>query len=154
MNAWISNGLRSALVLAGAVAFPVNRWLIARGKGHAVVHAHHGEVDLTGQLSNLSTALASLFALPLPRLSDRNRQASSRPAPAFQRRRHVIIRNAIVTELTAADDGLRMKDLRHRVEVRLGEPVASARFRDYVNAQSKGVNPLLERVSYGMYRLR
>jgi len=20
---------------------PVNRWLIARGKGHAVVHAHH-----------------------------------------------------------------------------------------------------------------
>jgi hypothetical protein len=22
-------------------AFPVNRWLIARGKGHAVVHAHH-----------------------------------------------------------------------------------------------------------------
>jgi hypothetical protein len=23
------------------VAFPVNRWLIARGKGHAVVHAHH-----------------------------------------------------------------------------------------------------------------
>ena len=30
-----------ALVLAGAVAFPVNRWLIARGKGHAVVHEHH-----------------------------------------------------------------------------------------------------------------
>ena len=32
---------RSRLV-AGAVAYPVNRWLIARGKGHAVVHAHHG----------------------------------------------------------------------------------------------------------------
>lgn len=30
-----------ALLIAGAVAFPVNRWLIARGKGHAVVHAHH-----------------------------------------------------------------------------------------------------------------
>jgi hypothetical protein len=28
-------------LIAGAVAFPVNRWLIARGKGHAVVHAHH-----------------------------------------------------------------------------------------------------------------
>ena len=28
-----------ALVVAGAVALPVNRWLIARGKGHAVVHA-------------------------------------------------------------------------------------------------------------------
>ncbi|MEP6694553.1 MAG: DUF4396 domain-containing protein [Chloroflexota bacterium] len=30
------------LVIAFAVAFPVNRWLIARGRGHAVVHgAHH-----------------------------------------------------------------------------------------------------------------
>jgi hypothetical protein len=29
------------LVIAGAVAYPVNRWLLARGKGHAVVHAHH-----------------------------------------------------------------------------------------------------------------
>ena len=34
--------LGASLLLAGAVAFPVNRWLIARGKGHAVVHAHHG----------------------------------------------------------------------------------------------------------------
>ena len=33
--------LAFALVIAGAVAFPVNRWLIARGKGHAVVHKHH-----------------------------------------------------------------------------------------------------------------
>jgi len=30
--------LAFALVVAGAVALPVNRWLIARGKGHAVVH--------------------------------------------------------------------------------------------------------------------
>jgi hypothetical protein len=34
-----------ALALSLAVAFvltvPVNRWLIARGRGHAVVHAHH-----------------------------------------------------------------------------------------------------------------
>ena len=33
--------LAVALLFAGAVAFPVNRWLIARGKGHAVVHGHH-----------------------------------------------------------------------------------------------------------------
>lgn len=33
--------LAAALAIAGAAAFPVNRWLIARGKGHAVVHAHH-----------------------------------------------------------------------------------------------------------------
>jgi hypothetical protein len=30
--------LSVALVIAGAVAFPVNRWLLARGKGHAAVH--------------------------------------------------------------------------------------------------------------------
>jgi hypothetical protein len=30
--------LAFALLVAGAVAFPVNRWLIARGKGHAAVH--------------------------------------------------------------------------------------------------------------------
>ncbi|MGC1852761.1 MAG: DUF4396 domain-containing protein [Solirubrobacterales bacterium] len=30
--------LSFALVIAGAVAMPVNRWLIARGKGHAAVH--------------------------------------------------------------------------------------------------------------------
>lgn len=33
--------LAAALVIAGAVAFPVNRWLIARGRGHAVLHSHH-----------------------------------------------------------------------------------------------------------------
>ena len=30
--------LAVALVLAGAAAYPVNRWLLARGKGHAAVH--------------------------------------------------------------------------------------------------------------------
>ncbi|HKU52037.1 MAG TPA: DUF4396 domain-containing protein [Nitrospira sp.] len=30
-----------SLILAGIAAFPVNRWLIAKGKGHALVHAHH-----------------------------------------------------------------------------------------------------------------
>jgi hypothetical protein len=30
-----------ALLLAGSAAFPVNRWLIAHGKGHAVMHAYH-----------------------------------------------------------------------------------------------------------------
>jgi len=33
--------LAFALVVAGVAAYPVNRWLIARGSGHAVVHAHH-----------------------------------------------------------------------------------------------------------------
>ncbi len=34
--------LAFALAVAGVVAWPVNRWLIARGRGHAVVHSHHG----------------------------------------------------------------------------------------------------------------
>jgi Domain of unknown function (DUF4396) len=36
---WAS--LAFALLVAGVVAFPVNRRLISRGKGHAVVHRHH-----------------------------------------------------------------------------------------------------------------
>ena len=37
---WAS--LAFSLAVAFVAAFPVNRWLIARGKGHAVVHAYHG----------------------------------------------------------------------------------------------------------------
>jgi hypothetical protein len=33
--------LAFALAVAWVVAFPVNRWLIARGLGHAVIHDHH-----------------------------------------------------------------------------------------------------------------
>jgi hypothetical protein len=33
--------LAVSLAVAAVAAFPVNRWLISRGKGHAVVHAHH-----------------------------------------------------------------------------------------------------------------
>jgi hypothetical protein len=33
--------LAFALAVAAFAAFPLNRWLIARGRGHAVVHAHH-----------------------------------------------------------------------------------------------------------------
>ena len=36
---WASLAL--ALLLAGVAAYPANRWLLARGKGHAVVHEHH-----------------------------------------------------------------------------------------------------------------
>lgn len=36
---WVSLGV--SLVVAFMVAFPLNRWLIQRGKGHAVIHEHH-----------------------------------------------------------------------------------------------------------------
>lgn len=34
--------LAFSLVVAFVVTTPVNRWMISRGRGHAVVHAHHG----------------------------------------------------------------------------------------------------------------
>jgi hypothetical protein len=34
--------LAVGLLIAGAVAYPVNRHLISRGKGHAVMQSHHG----------------------------------------------------------------------------------------------------------------
>jgi hypothetical protein len=33
--------LALSLAVAGVVAFPVNRWMIGRGQGHAVVHGAH-----------------------------------------------------------------------------------------------------------------
>jgi hypothetical protein len=46
MDAGLTNllfwgSLAVALLVAGASAYPANRWLIARGRGHAVVHGHH-----------------------------------------------------------------------------------------------------------------
>ena len=37
---WVS--LVVSLAIAFVVTVPVNRWLISRGKGHAVVHQYHG----------------------------------------------------------------------------------------------------------------
>jgi hypothetical protein len=52
MDAGLTNvlfwgSLSVALVIAGFFAFPVNRWLLARGKGHAAVHETgiHGGPD-------------------------------------------------------------------------------------------------------------
>jgi hypothetical protein len=53
--------LSVALVIAGAIAVPVNRWLLARGKGHAVVHeaGHHGDFP-TGVVAVVA-AVAAVF---------------------------------------------------------------------------------------------
>jgi hypothetical protein len=42
-NVLFWGALSFALAIAGVVAFPVNRWLITRGRGHAVLHnsGHH-----------------------------------------------------------------------------------------------------------------
>ena len=36
---WLA--LAASLLLAGVAAYPANRWLMSRGRGHALVHAHH-----------------------------------------------------------------------------------------------------------------
>jgi hypothetical protein len=46
MNAGLDSALfwgslAFSLAVAAIAAFPVNRWLISRGMGHAVAHAHH-----------------------------------------------------------------------------------------------------------------
>jgi len=53
--------LAFALVVAGAVAMPVNRWLIARGKGHVAVHETgiHGGPPIP--LVAAITAAAAIF---------------------------------------------------------------------------------------------
>ncbi len=50
--------LSFALVIAGAVALPVNRWLIARGRGHAVVH----ETGIHGGPSPRIVGIAAVIA--------------------------------------------------------------------------------------------
>lgn len=46
MDAGLTSGLfwaslAASLVIAFVVTTPVNRWMISRGKGHAVAHGHH-----------------------------------------------------------------------------------------------------------------
>jgi Domain of unknown function (DUF4396) len=43
IDALFWGSLALSLVVAFLVAYPVNRWLISRGLGHAVVHAQHGQ---------------------------------------------------------------------------------------------------------------
>jgi hypothetical protein len=59
--------LAFALAIAGAVAVPVNRWLIARGRGHAVVHetgVHGGPpVRVVGAAAVLAFVFGSVVLL-------------------------------------------------------------------------------------------
>jgi len=63
---WSALGI--ALVVAFAFAYPLNRFLIARGQGHAVVHAYHGHrggghETTPGQGSSLLFVLVGLAAV-------------------------------------------------------------------------------------------
>jgi len=56
---WAS--LAVALVIAGIAAFPVNRWLIARGKGHAAVHETGIHGGPSPRLVGIIVVLAAVF---------------------------------------------------------------------------------------------
>lgn len=60
-NTLFWGSLSVALVIAGAFAFPVNRWLIGRGKGHVAVHETgiHGGPD--PKLVGVFAAIAFVF---------------------------------------------------------------------------------------------
>jgi hypothetical protein len=53
--------LSVALVVAGAIALPFNRFLIARGKGHAVVHESGHHPDFPTRLVAVIAAIAFVF---------------------------------------------------------------------------------------------
>jgi hypothetical protein len=93
--------------------------------------------------------------MPLAPISGHARNDTGRrESPIFRRRKYELIRDALVQELKGEGSGLRLMEIRRRVEFRLEEPVPPTRFKNYVNEQSKGTNPLLERLGWGRYRLR
>ncbi len=53
--------LAFALVVAGMVAFPFNRWLITRGKGHAVLHNSGHHPNFPTRAVAVVAAIAFLF---------------------------------------------------------------------------------------------
>jgi hypothetical protein len=53
--------LALALVVAGTAAVPLNRWLIARGKGHAVVHETGVHGGLSPRVVGTVAAVAFVF---------------------------------------------------------------------------------------------
>jgi hypothetical protein len=84
--------LSFALVVAGVVAFPVNRWLITRGRGHAVLHnsGHHPDfptravaaVAVTAFLFGSSVLVAEAFTSDGGSMHGPGMQASSVPGLA------------------------------------------------------------------------
>jgi hypothetical protein len=53
--------LSVALAVAGVVAFPVNRWLITRGRGHAVLHEKGHHPNFPTRLAVIVGAALAIF---------------------------------------------------------------------------------------------
>src|SRR4051794_16942892 len=110
-------------------------------------------MDLTGRLSNLPDKLLSLLNLRWE-AHDGQAAAPSAPAMLLEKPRALVVREALVEVLREANEVLPLMEIRVRMEARLGESLSAQRFKDYVNDQTRGRNPLLERLGYGRYRLR
>jgi hypothetical protein len=79
--------LSFALVIAGAVAMPVNRWLIARGKGHVAVHEtgiHGGPpVKVVGAIAAVAFVFGSAVLIGELTGDDGEDEHSDEPAAAM-----------------------------------------------------------------------
>ena len=58
---WV--GLVIALSAAFVAAYPVNRWLLGRGKGHALTHGYHGAEAATGWRRFIPTIATSTLVV-------------------------------------------------------------------------------------------
>jgi Domain of unknown function (DUF4396) len=58
---WVS--LVVALAIAFLAAYPVNVWLLGRGKGHALTHAYHDAAEATGWRRLIPTIATSTLAV-------------------------------------------------------------------------------------------
>jgi hypothetical protein len=81
-------------------------------------------------------------------------ETSFKAPPAAKRGHAEAVRIALTEVLAEAGSDLRLSAIHERVEQRLGSTLSRTRFKDYVNDQSRGARPLLERLGYGRYRLR
>jgi hypothetical protein len=71
------------------------------------------------------------------------------------RRRLGDVRDAIIAVLAEEDGPLRVAEIYDRVVARLGEPPPSyLHGKDSLSHRSRGLEPLYERLGYGLYRLR
>lgn len=62
VNAIFWVGMMIALTAAFFAAYPVNRYLLQRGKGHALTHQYHGAGDVTGARRYIPSLASSTLA--------------------------------------------------------------------------------------------
>jgi hypothetical protein len=63
VNATFWVGLVIALTAAFVAAYPVNLWLLGRGKGHALTHGYHGETTASGWRRFIPTIATSTLVV-------------------------------------------------------------------------------------------